>query len=570
MPTQSLEHTLNQLDELKSNFGQTQARKISTLLRRVEFLVIADAAVLIRLHEILLFLRSHPHNAVVLKQTEQILRSFPAKISDLRKNEVDLSPLAHPEVSGIAGTAVIDTFGYQIVSWLHQSRPAEVDFYWDWFEDEARLAETWPRFIPLLEEDTFVEASVPLREWLRNARGKRAELAWLLDRFSQLQLSETKIAELYNAQKLYVRWRFAYRDSRTGLRRPGQNVFYQQSSLIQRRDVHLKEELERPMPALKKLSVQNGRGAIDMARAASTIRYRELYGFTNGDARAVYETSIGRGVDLVVITLSPGKRLPLRAYHSAMIYKNGVPIGYFEGLSLFERMESGFNIYYTFREGETAWLYARVLQVMHHLTGATAFSLDPYQIGFENEEGIASGAFWFYRKLGFRSTSKTIQRRTKIEEAKIATRKNYRTSAATLRRLSQAPMILELDETRTGDWDRFQVRNIGLAVQRLMAQEFGGQAKQLRTRAVARLNRILNIQSASKHLQSTLETFAITLLLIPDLQSWSDADKELLEKLIQAKAAGSEGRYLKLMQRHARLREVLIRIGSSSSEPPAQ
>jgi hypothetical protein len=105
-----------------------------------------------------------------------------------------------------------------------------------------------------------------------------------------------------------------------------------------------------------------------------------------------------------VISLPSGKRLPLRAYHSAMIYKNGVPIGYFEGLSFFERMESGFNLYYTFREGETAWLYANILNVMRRLTGASSFSLDPYQIGFENEEGIQSGAFWFYRKLGFRST----------------------------------------------------------------------------------------------------------------------------------------------------------------------
>ena len=91
-----------------------------------------------------------------------------------------------------------------------------------------------------------------------------------------------------------------------------------------------------------------------------------------------------------------------------MIYKNGVPIGYFEGLSFFERMESGFNLYYTFREGETAWLYANILNVMSRLTGVSSFSLDPYQIGFENEEGIQSGAFWFYRKLGFRSTRRSI------------------------------------------------------------------------------------------------------------------------------------------------------------------
>ena len=53
--------------------------------------------------------------------------------------------------------------------------------------------------------------------------------------------------------------------------------------------------------------------------------------------------TLGRGVELFLIGLPAEKRLPLRAYHAATIYKNGVPIGYFEGLSLFERMESGFN-----------------------------------------------------------------------------------------------------------------------------------------------------------------------------------------------------------------------------------
>ena len=47
-------------------------------------------------------------------------------------------------------------------------------------------------------------------------------------------------------------------------------------------------------------------------------------------------------------------RLPVRAYHAGMFFKNGVPIGYVEGLSRSNRMEVGFNLYYTFREGETA------------------------------------------------------------------------------------------------------------------------------------------------------------------------------------------------------------------------
>src|SRR6476659_5019742 len=134
-------------------------------------------------------------------------------------------------------------------------------------------------------------------------------------------------------------------------------------------------------------------------------------------------------------------------------------------------MECGFNLYYTFRVGETAWLYAQTLHICHHLLGVSVLALDPYQIGYENEEGIESGAFWFYRKLGFRSTSKEIMQLTLREEEKIRTRKGYRTSAATLRKLARSPMIFELDAERSGDWDRFQIRKIGFKAQRGLSAE---------------------------------------------------------------------------------------------------
>ena len=108
---------------------------------------------------------------------------------------------------------------------------------------------------------------------------------------------------------------------------------------------------------------------LDLTRAASTVRYRELYGFTHGDPKKVFKTDLGRGVEVFITALPPGKRLPLRAYHAAMIFKNGVAIGYFEGISLFERMESGFNLYYTFRDGETAWLYARAAKYLSSPVG---------------------------------------------------------------------------------------------------------------------------------------------------------------------------------------------------------
>jgi len=170
-------------------------------------------------------------------------------------------------------------------------------------------------------------------------------------------------------------------------------------------------------------------------------------------------------------------------------------------------------LYYTFRDGETAWLYARILNVMHHFAGVTAFAIDPYQVGHENEEGIESGAFWFYRKLGFRPTRRDVLQLVEKEEQKIATRSAYRTSARTLRKLAESPMIFELDQTRASDWDRFQVRKIGLQMQRRKVESLSA--------------------------------------LAPDFAL-----------IAGAKNAAEETTYLESMRRHEKLRKQIIKFGS--------
>jgi len=261
-----------------------------------------------------------------------------------------------------------------------------------------------------------------------------------------------------------------------------------------------------------------------------------------------------------------------------MIFKNGVPVGYFEGLSIFERMESGFNLYYTFRDGETAWLYAHTLHIFRHLLGVTVFTLDPYQIGHENEEGIESGAFWFYRKLGFRPTSPEVMKLVVNEEKKIATRSGYRTPARTLRKLAESPMVFELEDaggslglSKPGDWDRFQVRHIGLAVQRRMAATNGGDAEEFQSAASKELIDVIGTRADGWRYGeiSAVRDFAAALSLVADLRQWSDAEKLALAKVIHAKAGLEESNYLKLMQKHARLRRVLITLGKSGGKPPS-
>src|SRR6185503_326244 len=190
---------LDQLNELKTAFGPQAARKTQALLERLSQQKFRDTDSLVRYHELLLFVRAYPHNAAVLRAAESELSRFAERVAWLREHDVDVSSLEHPEISGIAGTPVTDTFSFYIVRSLVRRYPSQTSIYWDWFEDENRLAATWPRFMPLLAEDASVEAHVPYREWLDAARGRRPELAWLIERFDELAATDEVRAELYDS-----------------------------------------------------------------------------------------------------------------------------------------------------------------------------------------------------------------------------------------------------------------------------------------------------------------------------------------------------------------------------------
>jgi hypothetical protein len=553
---------LAELEELKRRFG-ISPRQLEQKLRALDECEIDHANSLIRFHETLLFLRAYPPSARVLNQVEKILKSFGQRVSQLRESGADLAPLDEVEVSGIAGTTVTSNFSHQIVRWLVAKYPSQISIDWDWFEEDDRFGATMPRFLPLLEEDAMVEAHVPYREWLREAKGRRNDLAWIVERFESLKISNQAKAELYDSLKLHVTWKFGVRVSRTGMKPAARKIFFHRTPLIQRREVSLIGELASPPIPIERLPRAAGEKILDLARETSAVRYRELHGFTYGDSRRVLKATLGRGTEAFVLGVPPEKRLPLRAYHAALILKNGVPVAYFEGLSIFERLESGFNLYYTFREGETAWLFGRILRLMRQLLGVTVFSIDPYQVGHENEEGIESGAFWFYRKLGFRPVRPELMKLARAEEQKLAASRDYRTPARTLRKLAAGHMLFEMPGASAGAWDRFQIRNVGLAVQARMAGDFGGDAQKIRADSARFIKRALGLDTRRWSVPELriFENFALVLAMIPGIARWNASQKQLAARIISAKAGGDEAIYLRLMQGHVRMRAALIGFG---------
>jgi hypothetical protein len=307
-------------------------------------------------------------------------------------------------------------------------------------------------------------------------------------------------------------------------------------------------------------------------REVMVVRYRELYGTTLGDPRTVVRADLGRGVVMHFWGLPPARRLPLRAYIAGYTLKNGVPINYVEAIGLCEWIEVGFNTFYTYRQGETAWIYAHALRCLRALTGAKCISIYPYQIGQNNDEAIDSGAFWFYRKLGFRPGRADLRAVCEREENKISTNPKYRTAPRTLKRLAEAHMFYELPATKaasyeSGDWDKFSTRNLGLLVNRRMARQFDGDSRKIRDASAAAVARALGIDAArwTPLQRQALEDWSLVLALIPNLTRWLPDEKQQLVKIIQAKSAASEMPYLRQTQRHSRLRAELLRMGSRAS-----
>jgi hypothetical protein len=578
LDAQDLDALLARLEAAKTHYGRSAVAETRSVLEQLSRRDFSEAKSLIRFHETLLFLRGFPQSPALVTRIEKLLNSFHERIEKLRGQGVDMDAFDDFDTSGMAGTTMQDTLSFEAARWLVHSFPRSVEIAWEDWEEERAMGATWPRFVPLLAEDADVEANIPWRRWLDAARGRERDCEWLIRRFEQLPADERARGELYDSLRLPLRWHLKnLKFSRTrNWTRPRQ-FYYHTEPLIVRSQVSLADELARPLPRLEKLSLREGERVMEMIREVMVVRYRELYGTTLGDPRSVVRAKLGsdqsdRGVVMYFWNLPAARRLPLRAYIAGFTLKNGVPINYIEAIGLCDWIEVGFNTFYTYRGGETAWIYAQALRCLRAFTGATTISVYPYQIGQNNDEALDSGAFWFYRKLGFRSGREDLEQLAGREERKIAANPQYRTPKKILKRLAEAHVFYEFPGGQPGTWDRFSVRNLGLRVNRRMAREFGGESEWIRSASVEEVSGALSVSWSrwSSAERQCFQNWALVLAQMPGLERWSPKEKKDVVKIIRAQAGANEMRYVRLTQRHVQLRAELLRLGSSGHKQEAK
>ena len=189
-----------------------------------------------------------------------------------------------------------------------------------------------------------------------------------------------------------------------------------------------------------------------------------------------------------------------------------------------------------------------------------------WQVGHENEEGLKSGSFWFYYKLGFRPIDPEVGELAKIESAKISKDKSYRSDIRTLKRLALSDMLVDLRPKPRRPFKEMLVSDIGMAVTEHIARNYRSDSVRALRNSLKAVKSALGIRNLNKwpvNEHVAFERWCPMLTLIEDLNNWNMRDKRKLIEIIKAKADIKEKRFVGLMQKHAKFQESLLKIAQS-------
>jgi hypothetical protein len=283
-------------------------------------------------------------------------------------------------------------------------------------------------------------------------------------------------------------------------------------------------------------------------------RARDLAAFSWGSEDDVTLVDDGDGLSFALIGSLPERRLPLPVVHGWIMLRNRVPVGYVQTDTLLAGSELSFNVFPTFRGAEAGYLFARVLATARHVLGARAFSLEPYQLGAGNYEGIDSGAWWFYYKLGFRPIAPGPQRVLARELARLRRDPAHRSSRKTLLALAEGHLVYE-PEAGQRAWLPL-MPSLGLARRWHAGSASAVDAAEQALRRFA----AQGFGEWSVAERQAWQRLAPLLLALGGVASWSALEKQMAVEAVLAKAGRHEIEFARRVAAHAPLTLALQRL----------
>ncbi len=557
---------IGEFARLRGQLGATGAAARDKLQRlvRLRDVPMIRADVLSSYHDLLMFLRAYPDGGAVLAEAGRQLGTFAGRMEEHKAARRGAVASTFMD-SGIVGTPVSNVFTYQFICTIARLYPGRLEIDWQAYRksETANLLAvlsplvSWHEIDAIDNDDDFDPQA-----WLRLSRGAgdASALGALLRLLATSGFSWKLQEILYESAEIPVLWTLSdFVASRTGRRVPFDRAYFQRGPAAGRTS-DLRADFARPAAALRALPLAQGREYVRAIIEVLGSRCRELYPLISANAAEVYLHEPGHGVQVVVYGSLFEIRLPLEASHGFMLVKNGVPIGYGFGAMLFDRCEMAINIFPEYRSGESSFIVERLLHLFVAHFRPQVLVIRPYQIGDDNEEALASGAFWFYHKLGFRPVRPQVRALAEAEQACIAADRSYRSPLKILKKLAKSDMFFHLDAGKMDAWRELSVTRIGYAVTAFIAREFAGNrrmAERVSVRRVARMLEIADWQHWSADEIAGFHRMAPLLACLRGIGRWSARDRKQLARIVRAKGSRRERDYALLASRHRRFRDAV-------------
>ena len=561
------------LERIHTEFGTGMEPRKLALLGRLLSARFATADAVLRYHEALCFLAAYPDSARIDAQVRVNLAAFESR-PDVRSHAEALAS------SGIAGTPIDYRFFWPMARWLAARWPQSLHVDWDEFENADRLESLLGLLVMPAEYPALDEFTRTPREWLAHMKcADETDAAFLVRRFGELPMDDRAREAIYDGldvpmrlvpgtdtpsrtrartERVFDQPTGAWRRARVSRRDP---IRYTTTPLDRRRP-GLAAEIARP-PATRLLSPAAGRELVELARVSMVTRQRDLDAFAYADARDVRLIDAGDGVQFACMGMIPERRLMFETVYGFITLKNGVPVGYVLTSALFGSSEIAYNVFDTYRGGEAARIYGRVIAATAHLFGSDTFTIYPYQLGEDNDEALESGAWWFYWKLGFRPRDPQILRLARREVARMKRKPGHRSSLATLRRLARANIYWSKGPDREDVIGRLSLANVGDAVTRAVARRFGSRREEASDTCAREAMTVLGVRSLagwSPAQRAWWQHWAPLVCVLPGLGRWSPKARRALVHMIRAKGGPREDEFVRRFDAHRPLRTAIRRL----------
>ncbi|MHC5211226.1 MAG: hypothetical protein ACYTG2_10955 [Planctomycetota bacterium] len=514
-------NALEQLLRIHHRFGRRAAAAKLGLLEQIAAAPRLGVRDLARLQDAVEFLRAHPDGPALRRALTALQSRLP-------------------------GTDVVHEFSYAVVRRLLAVKGVSLEIAWDDL-DEGTLVGVLDLLLPAAESDGLNDARVSLRDWWGAARpGGMGDLAWLVGLLERSGLPDHVRVQLYESCAIPVRYRGP---RRADLGLPVRRVHYQRRALSTARFPLRPFIASRPGRARR-----GGPRVVDLCLQALCTRSLEIHALIHASDDALIVDGQD-GLTIVLISAAPAARSPLETLFVYLLFKNGVPMAY-GPLGVFGGCcEMGMNVFPEFRGAEVRRWYGELMREAHHRLGVELFLLTRYAMGEDNDEALESGAFWFYRKLGFRPVEPEVEHLAREEEARRRRDPRHRSDRRTLLRLSASEAVLDLSGGRCKPLDHFR---LSAAATRGLTAAAGGDFRTAEARAAGRVGRLLGVDPRARAVRHA----APILDLIPDVPDWTAAERKSLGRLLDAKDRPSERRAAQLSARNARLLEALRAIAA--------